>query len=113
MVAFHFSLAPPISPSTPAGSIVFEAFVEPHFGFYSFLVATMLSLLITHLVIKIHDFSLQTGISLLFYYYIASNFPLFPSFLSYLQWEKTPPMTIKKPSGLTQQPVLRIAPRTR
>lgn len=61
MVAFHFSLAPPVSPTTPAGSIFFEAYVEPHFGFYSFLVATMLSLVITHFVIKVHDFSLETG----------------------------------------------------
>jgi len=60
MVAFHFSLAPPVSPTTPAGSIIFEAYVEPHFGFYSFLVATMLSLIITHFVIKMHDFSVET-----------------------------------------------------
>lgn len=59
MVAFHFRLAPPVTDKTPAGSIFFEAYVEPHFGFYSFLIATMLSLVLTHLVIKLHDITLE------------------------------------------------------
>lgn len=59
MVAFHFTLAPPVTEMTPEGSIVFKAYVEPHFGFYSFLIATMLSLVITHFVIKMHDLSLE------------------------------------------------------
>ncbi len=63
MVAFHFNIAPPVSPHTPPGLITFEAFVEPHFGFYSFLIATMLSLVITHFVIKVHEHSIDTSMS--------------------------------------------------
>jgi hypothetical protein len=75
MVAFHFSLAPPVTPYTPAGSISFDAYVEPHFGFYSFVVATMISLVTTHFVIKVHQFSLETGlhsVNLLFIHLPAS-----------------------------------------
>lgn len=59
MVAFHFSLTPPVSNFTPDGTISFEAYVEPHFGFYSFLVATMLSLVLTHLVIRAHQYAIE------------------------------------------------------
>jgi hypothetical protein len=54
MVAFHFRIVPPVSPHTPPGTARADAYVEPHWGFYSFLLATMLSLAITHIVLACH-----------------------------------------------------------
>jgi len=54
MVAFHFSISPAVTPYTPPGTIVARTWVEPHYGLYSFIVATMCSLLITHVVVYYH-----------------------------------------------------------
>eukprot|EP01137_Pigoraptor_chileana_P010360 Opistho-2@59848 len=54
MVAFHFNIVPPVSEYTPAGSFAVNAYVEPHWGFYSFLISTMMSLTITHVVLACH-----------------------------------------------------------
>jgi len=54
MVAFHFSISPIVSPYTPADTIVVQTWVEPHYGFFSFIAATMSSLLITHFVVYYH-----------------------------------------------------------
>lgn len=54
MVAFHFRIVPPVSPHTPPGTARVDAYVEPHWGFYSFLIATMLSLASTHVVLACH-----------------------------------------------------------
>lgn len=54
MVAFHFSISPPVSPYTPAGTLVVQTWVEPHYGFYSFIAATICSLLTTHIIVRCH-----------------------------------------------------------
>jgi len=54
MVAFHFSITPPVTSHTPANSLVVQTWVEPHYGFYSFICATILSLLTTHIIVRCH-----------------------------------------------------------
>jgi len=54
MIAFHFHIVPPVTDRTPEGTVSVDAFVEPHWGFYSFLIATMMSLAATHIVLACH-----------------------------------------------------------
>jgi hypothetical protein len=54
MVAFHFSISPTVTPVTPPGTLVAQVWVEPHYGFYTFILATMCSLVITHIVVYCH-----------------------------------------------------------
>jgi len=53
MVAFHFDLAPADGSSQAA----IEAYVEPKWGFYCFLLATMMSLTMSHIILALHNYA--------------------------------------------------------
>jgi hypothetical protein len=52
MVSFHFTLLPRMSREDLRMEV--DAYVEPHYGFFAFVVATMLSLFLTHVVLYFH-----------------------------------------------------------
>lgn len=58
ITAFRFHMPLPYAESTfptgPDDNMVIDVFVEPHWGFYSFLLATVLSLLLTHWMLHYH-----------------------------------------------------------
>lgn len=54
MVSFHFAVYPPVTTHTPAGTIKVETWVEPHYGLYSFVLATIFSLALTHVIVRCH-----------------------------------------------------------
>eukprot|EP01117_Protostelium_nocturnum_P011002 TRINITY_DN3992_c0_g2_i1.p1 TRINITY_DN3992_c0_g2~~TRINITY_DN3992_c0_g2_i1.p1 ORF type:complete len:982 (-),score=368.11 TRINITY_DN3992_c0_g2_i1:214-3159(-) len=54
MVAFNFHIVPDVTIFTAEGTFAVDVYVEPFWGFYSFLLATMLSLLITHVILHYH-----------------------------------------------------------
>ena len=56
MVAFRFHIESPAAPETDtaAGSVVLNVFVEPNSGIYTFLIATMMSLALTHIILAFH-----------------------------------------------------------
>ncbi len=56
MVAFRFNIIIPASAlaQTPAGLTTIDLYVEADMGFYTFLWATMLSLVITHILLAVH-----------------------------------------------------------
>ncbi len=56
MVAFNFHIVPPVSPHTPPGTASVDAYLVPHWGFYGFMLATMLSLGVTHVVLACHRY---------------------------------------------------------
>lgn len=49
MVAFRFHIVPP----TEQGSVAIDVYVTPDLGFYTFLIATMLSLVMTHIILAL------------------------------------------------------------
>jgi len=53
MVAFHFDL----SPADQSTQAAIEAYVEPEWGFYSFLLSTMMSLTMSHIILALHNYA--------------------------------------------------------
>ncbi|KNC46631.1 uncharacterized protein AMSG_03068 [Thecamonas trahens ATCC 50062] len=56
MVAFRMTMAAPAVPSAdvPAGATAIDIVVVPYFGFYGFLIATIVSLCLTHVILHYH-----------------------------------------------------------
>lgn len=54
--SFHFRIAPRLSPDSPAAldEVLIEEIIEPHWGYYGFLIATLLSLALTHTMLNLH-----------------------------------------------------------
>eukprot|EP01111_Echinosteliopsis_oligospora_P007505 TRINITY_DN2268_c0_g1_i1.p1 TRINITY_DN2268_c0_g1~~TRINITY_DN2268_c0_g1_i1.p1 ORF type:complete len:1347 (-),score=287.19 TRINITY_DN2268_c0_g1_i1:129-4169(-) len=54
VVAFHFQISAPTSTGELAKDAWVGAFVVPHYGFFSFAIATMVSLVLSHLIVRCH-----------------------------------------------------------
>jgi len=60
LVAFQFHVQTgPLPNTNPPQYGIADVFVQPHIGFYSFLAATAMSLILSHIILALHNYALD------------------------------------------------------